>query len=130
MAYEISADTGETVITVKTKGDLEAEEFHKMITETEVFCREKSIRKVLVDHTSSTVQHISAEEIHGVAMLCSILNDAMEGGKLAVVLIHDIDYGLGRMWHSYAINNLNFDSELFRNRQEAEAWLEESTQSN
>ena len=124
MAYEIKTFDDKSLVLVKTCGDLEAEEFHKMITETEVLCREQLIRKVLVDHTASTVQNISSEEIHGVAMLCKILNEAMgTNGRLAVVLIHDIDYGLGRMWQSYAVNNLSFESELFRNRKDAEDWL-------
>ena len=123
MAYELLVDVKRDLMIVKTSGDLQAEEFHKMISETDLKCRETSIKKVLVDHSASTVQNISADEIHGVAMLCSMMNDTIEGGKLAVVLIHDIDYGLGRMWHSYAVNTLSYESELFRSRQDAESWL-------
>lgn len=123
MAYDIFTNDQDSLVTVRTQGDLEAEEFYEMIKKTEVVCREKGIRNALVDHSASTVRNISSEEVHSVALLCAILNDAMSGGKLAVVLIHDVDFGLGRMWESYTTNKLSYTSRLFRNLTEAEEWL-------
>ena len=123
MAFNIYVDDELAAVLVKTEGDLKAEEFHEMIIEGKAKCEEASINKVLVDHTASTVKNISSSEVHGIAMMCSVLNDVMTGGRLAVVLIYDVDYGMGRMWESYTINKLEYDSRLFRNVNEAREWL-------
>ena len=123
MSFEIKIDSDNGTIRFKTSGDLEASEFYEMIKEAEKLCREKSLKKVFVDHTASTVRNLSADEIHGIALMCTVMNEVMKGGKLAVVMPGDLDYGLGRMWHSYSIDKLEYDSMLFRNLEEAEEWI-------
>ena len=43
---------------------------------------------------------------------------------VAIVVEKDIDYGLARMWEAY-ITGLNWESYVFRSRQEAESWIKE-----
>lgn len=121
--YGLSHEREHDLVVVTTQGDLTASEFFAMIGRTKELCEETGARRVLVDHSNATVGRVRHDEVRGVASFCSVLNRVLRGGRLAVVLVADIDFGLGRMWLAYSEEMLEFESALFRTRGEAEQWL-------
>jgi len=120
-SLELVPDTG--LIRVATTGDLHAEEFLVMIRETNRLVLASGRTRVLVDHSLATVESIPASGVRTVAKACEILNDAMRGGRMAILVTRDIDYGLARMWKTFADGLLAYDSALFRDYDEAIRWL-------
>lgn len=123
MPFTLNIDKTADMVVLKTQGDLVAGEFEDMIARTRETCREGGWPRVLVDHSLSTVHRISEEEVIFIAGLCEALNDVLAGGRLAVVLVQDVDYGLGRMWLTYTTGRLTYESRIFRTPEEALDWL-------
>lgn len=123
MPFHLEIDTAAGMVVLKTHGDLVAGEFEDMISQSREACRAGGWSRVLVDHSLSTVHRISEEEVIFIAGLCEALNDVLAGGRLAVVLVQDVDYGLGRMWLTYTTDRLTYESRIFRAAGEALDWL-------
>ncbi|REJ84396.1 MAG: hypothetical protein DWQ36_12880 [Acidobacteria bacterium] len=121
--YTLSHLPAQDLVEVVTRGDLDADAFFEMIGKTRDLCAQTDATRVLVDHSRASVGGVPHEGIRAVADYCTLLNRVLAGGRLAVVLIADLDYGLGRVWLSYAEEMLAYESRLFRNRREAELWL-------
>ncbi|MGE9295044.1 MAG: hypothetical protein ACQKBV_01975 [Puniceicoccales bacterium] len=125
MSYTINLEDDGFSIRVATAGDLEPAEFFEMIAQTNELSEKSKRRRVLVDHSLATVSSLTTEAIKDVACVCETLNDNLAGGRLAVVLARDLDYGLSRIWLAYVDDHLTFESRLFRERDAAVTWLEE-----
>lgn len=123
MSYAITTDDDIAAVVVTTGGELAASEFHAMIADVQRHCVESGLRRVLVDHSAATVRKLAADDVYAIARSCAVLNPELVGGQLAVVLVSDIDYGLGRMWQSYADDQLSYASGVFRSLDDARAWL-------
>ncbi len=125
MAYRISKETNSPVVKVTTSGELVADEISRLIVDIEDVCRLNETQYVIVDQSRSSARMISGDEVLYIAQKTRNLNQVLFGGRLAIVLVSDLDYGLGRMWESYTSDKLTFESELFRSLANAEKWIDE-----
>ncbi len=126
MAYRVSKEINSPVVKVTTSGEIDADEINSIIFDIERACLTYNTQFVIVDQSKSSAQKISGDEILGIAQMTAKLNKSLAGGRLAVILVSELDYGLGRMWEAYISGKLSFESELFRNLNSAEQWIDEA----
>lgn len=124
MSHEVKITRNGQRLDVVTAGNLTAAEFHTMIAEVGEICQRKGIAQVLINHAEAHVHGLTVAEIQGVAQLCTTINEALSGGRVAVLMADDLDYGLARMWLTYTADLLSYESALFRDFAEAVAWLD------
>ena len=88
------------------------------------FYEMKPTKDVLWDLREGTWKDISEERIHGLISFISKHAHIREGGRSAMVVPDDIDYGIARAFQSYTAD-LPFESGVFRTMDEAIKWLTE-----
>ncbi len=80
------------------------------------------------DFSAADAGGVESREIRDIAVLVSRYGQKRKGGRTALVLSGDLEFGLGRMFSSFIEMEMEkeenpFEFRCFRNRAEAEAWL-------
>ena len=120
--YTIAIDS-ELLIAETNSPELTPADFTTIIQAIVSALEKSSCKKVLVNHLNSDVSLLSATEIKFIAEQCEAFNETLVNGKLAVVLNHGVEFGLGRMWLAYSEGRHTFDSSIFVDLQDARTWL-------
>ncbi len=77
------------------------------------------------DITEAEVPAAPVDEICSLAQYVRSLSDARIGGKTAILSNDDLGYGMSRMLGTfYELENVPFEIQVFRRRNEATKWLE------
>jgi hypothetical protein len=80
----------------------------------------------LWDMRAITGNRISSDELRQVTFFTKQYSHKRTGGKTAMVMNSDLDYGLGRMSETFAeTEDLPWEIRIFRSMDEALAWMDE-----
>ena len=127
MASIVTARVEEMDLTVHTvEGRVTAAEVIDKIRE---FYHGGSITtNTMWDFTAADASRVESREIREIAVVVSRYGHKRKGGRTALVLPGDLEFGLGRMFSSFTEMEMEmednpFEFRCFRNRAEAESWL-------
>jgi hypothetical protein len=123
MKFEIRLDKENELIIVETTGRLSYEIFPEMIHKVISISEKTNFINGIINIENATIAPLSTNDIIKIAEDCRLMNEQFIKGKLAVVLVKDIDTGLGNMWKVYTGENLTYDTRIFRDVQEALKWV-------
>lgn len=120
MKTEIYEDMDVTVHTVR--GPLTV---LKVCDELDRYYAGRFTMRILWDLTGADLS--SWQRDHITRLICKVkeYSHLRKGGKTAMVLSRDLDFGISRMYQAYASGeNLEFEIEVFRDMEKAKQWLE------
>lgn len=121
-----SSDTenGLTVFTVIDKVDAE-----QLLRRVISFLTEEPTRFVLWDFRAGSLASLGSEDLKNIVEQGKQFADSRKGGRTAIVCSTDLDFGLSRMFQVYAeTSHVPFEISVFRNFDEAGAWLSNAKQ--
>ena len=78
----------------------------------------------LWDLRKATTQHVSAAEVQSIAALVKKHWAGSEAARSALVVSTDLDYGMARMYEMLMEGEIGPRVKVFRDMEEAKAWLE------
>ncbi len=110
------------LVTHRGSGDLsisEIEEAFEARLQDPEYC---AGMRVLWDCRESHIANFSAAELTGLVKYNADHQESRGGGRSAIVVSRDADYGVGRMFQSYA-EQLPWETMLFRDLNSAMRWL-------
>ena len=84
-----------------------------------------SYRYALTDCSRVEKFDVTAKGIQANAQVAYEVSKVNESFLVAIVTLSDLEFGMGRMWESYAAGS-KVTSNVFRTRDEAEAWLRDN----
>ena len=98
--------------------------FPEIQAEVVNFSSKYPVSKVLCDLTRGTVSDLTSREIEGILEIIGQKLESGAGGKAAIVALAGVDYGLARMFGTFAeIANLPIEVKVFRTSEIAHQWL-------
>ena len=81
------------------------------------------VRRILSDWSRVQRVEMDTGTIRKVAQMCGdAAREAEFRGRVAVVAVDDLTYGLARMWEAF-VDGAGWEHRVFRDRAEATAWL-------
>lgn len=90
----------------------------------EAFYSGQVTKRVLWDLTDSDVSELSKPEVESIASTPRAAQQQRQLGKTALVAPEDLAYGLSRMYQALThLENLPFETQVFRDKDEAMNWL-------
>jgi hypothetical protein len=99
--------------------------FPEICAEVRSFSSRDLTSKVLCDLTRGTVSDLTSKEIEGILEILGQKLESGSGGKAAIVALAGVDYGLARMFGTFAeIANLPIEVKVFRTYDIARQWLQ------
>jgi len=100
--------------------------FYEIMYEVKSFYdSDRPTKNVLWDLTEVTNIEITNEQVVEIANYRKRFSGQRSAGKTAIVAANDLYFGLARMFEMHSDLNLApFDVMVFRNRDEADSWLE------
>jgi hypothetical protein len=118
---EIVSDTQYHLTTFKCTGEITLQEILGAIAS---FYDETPTNYVLWDLTLARVPSITADQVRQVVDMVKQLGANREGGKTAIVLTSDHDFGLGRLYETLIdLKGHTFETRVFHSLDEAKIWL-------
>ncbi len=98
--------------------------FDEIWVQTRVLYEGVPAKLVLWDFTSGTVGNISSEEVRSIAHKGGQISSKIEGGKGAIFVPKDLDYGMARVFKVFCEEgNFPVEVEVFRDEAAAIKWL-------
>lgn len=118
---EITRVPEEDLTIFNVRGSLSAEE---IIEYSKEHYMDNPTQLVMWDITNGSISEIDVEEFGKISTAVKPYTEKRAGGKTAFVGSVDADFGMGRMYESYAeVEKLPIQYRTFRNRDEAMSWL-------
>ena len=80
---------------------------------------------ILLNHTELNTGPLTIDNVQAISDISVKYSEQLGTAKVAIVVDRDLDYGMTRMWQGMVERHTtSFDSvKIFRNRDEALAWL-------
>ena len=80
---------------------------------------------ILLNHTELNTGPLTIDDVQAIAIISKQYSEQLGTAKVAILVDRDLDYGMTRMWQALVESHTtSYDSvEIFRNRNEAVAWL-------
>lgn len=75
------------------------------------------------DFTEMNAERISSYDLRTVSRFVSGIKNKFDNGKWALVFNDDLGFGLARMWQAFTENNVNFQIQIFKDKEDAFKWL-------
>jgi hypothetical protein len=98
--------------------------FDEIWAQTRVLYEGVPAKLVLWDFTSGTVGNISSEEVRSIAHKGGQISNKIEGGKGAIFVPKDLDYGMARVFKVFCEEEkIPVEVEVFRDEAVARKWL-------
>ncbi|MDA8139990.1 MAG: hypothetical protein M0036_15185 [Desulfobacteraceae bacterium] len=95
-----------------------------IITTIEEYYRGQPTTHIIWDFTAATLNQCRDEDIQAIAVAANKHSKAWPDSKTALVLPGDLQFGLGRMYETFAeLENGATQVQSFRGMTEAQAWL-------
>ena len=115
----------DAVFEVTTSGDAIRQgyyDFTKAVLEHEEW---KPGGLILLDHTELNTGPLTVDDVQAIAIISGQYNEQLGTAKVALVVDRDLDYGMTRMWQVFVESHTTSyaSAKIFRNRDEAVAWL-------
>jgi hypothetical protein len=80
--------------------------------------------RILIDHTELNGEPLTVKDIYALAKMVGNYKEQFWMSKIAFLVGRDLEYNLLRMWQTFvATEDWYVSHELFRDRDEAIAWL-------
>ena len=115
--FEVENDL--TVFTVV--GEVDAEQVLSQIIS---FLTGEPTQLVLWDITVGSLERISSNDVRMIVERAAPFADRRKGGRTAIVCLRDLEYGISRMFQSFAdVMQVPFEMNVFRNLEKARGWL-------
>jgi hypothetical protein len=123
ITISIEAQNNLTVFTVKDVVDSE-----QLLAQVVSFLAESPTPLALWDLKPGSLASMASKELQSIVDRGKQFAESRRGGRTAIVCATDLDYGLCRMFETYAeISDLPFAINVFRNHREAREWLSGNT---
>ena len=104
-------------------GSVDAEQ---LTTQIISFLKGEPTQLVLWDITEGSLAAIPAKDLRMIVDLASPFAHRRKGGRTAIVCTTDLNFGLSRMFQSFAeLMHIPFEMHVFRVFEEAKGWLYE-----
>ena len=114
-------DAQQQLTTFKCTGEITAQEILNVLVP---FYKESPTLYALWDLTNARLINYSTEQSKQISVTAHALGSSRVGGKTAVVVASDHDYGMGRAAQiMYEIKNIPIEVNVFRSIEEAKHWL-------
>ena len=107
-----------------TSGDAVDEQFGDLLDAMLTHDKWKPGTPWLHDHSDLNAGPLTVDGIQKIAQLCADRRTTIGGGRCAIVVARDLEFGLARMWGVYVENKWDAVAAVFRSREEAIAWLD------
>lgn len=121
--FEVENDL--TVFTVVDEVDAE-----QVLSQILSFLTGEPTQLVLWDITVGSLERISSDDLWMIVKRVAPFADRRKEGQTAIVCLDDLDYGLSRMFQSFAeIMQVPIEINVFRNLEKAREWLNEARKS-
>jgi hypothetical protein len=118
----LEAESELTVVAVV--GDVDAEQVLSQIIS---FLTGEPTQLVLWDFREGSMASLSSIDLQMIVKRGAEFADRRKGGRTAIVCSKDLDYGLGRMFQTFAsLQHIPFEIQVFRSQEEAREWLNRS----
>ena len=113
------ADSGLTL--VKGTGKLTLEDFNGGLAQ---YYPNRVTALILWGETEADLSELDADALRGLVLRAKKKSTASTGGKGAVVYARPLEFGLGRMFQTFAeMEGLPYEVQSFQNFEDARAWL-------
>ena len=123
MAVDTRIDEETGIAIQEIRGDLSADEILKAQEDLYLESGFDPSRPCLWDATNGNVAGaMSGAEMQGAANRSTTLWERMAGGRTAILVAREADFGMGRMYEQMAAD-MPRELRVFRDRDEAVAWL-------
>ena len=110
-----------------THGKADAAQFLEMLNQVVALCGREKTANILLDHSDLDAGTLTMENIETLGRQAASKKDICMVRKCAQVVTNDLQYGLVRAWQimveMYDLTEL--ETRLFKNRDEAVAWINE-----
>jgi hypothetical protein len=118
----LEADSDLTIVTVV--GEVNAEQVANQIIS---FLTREPTKLVLWDFTEGSLASLSSKDLQMIIQRGAQFADRRKGGRTAIACSREVDYGLSRMFQTFAsLQHIPFEINVFRNLEEAVEWLNQS----
>jgi hypothetical protein len=115
----LEAENDLTVVTVVGKVDAE-----QVLRQIISFLTGEPTQLVLWDFREGSLADLSRADLQRIVKRGAPFADRRKGGRTAIVCSREVDYGLSRMFQSFAsVQHIPFEIKVFRDIQEARKWL-------
>ena len=125
MKFTIEYDESLGAIVLEAAGVMSVEHSKRMIDAEVEMLQKHPGASILYNQTTSSADALTGNDIFEISEYSAKLGELLEGKKLAVVLLDDLSFGLGRMWNSFTEEKVPFEIQLFRCKDEAAEWITE-----
>jgi hypothetical protein len=80
---------------------------------------------ILLNHTDLNTGPLKIDDVQAIANIAGLYSKQLGTAKVAIVVDRDLDYGMTRMWQALVESYTTSpdSTKIFRNRDEAVAWL-------
>jgi hypothetical protein len=125
MIVQFNLNYHDAIFEVTTSGDAILQgyyDFTKAVLEHEDW---KPGGLILLNHTKLNTGPLTIDDVQAIANISGQYSERLGTAKVAIVVDRDLDYGMTRMWQGFVESHTTSDdsAEIFRNRDEAVAWL-------
>ena len=122
---QFSINYHDAIFEVVTSGDANLQgyyDFTKAVLEHEEW---KPGGLILLNHTGLNTGPLTINDVQAIAAISEQYREQLGTAKVAIVVVRDLDFGMTRMWQVFveSYTTSNDSVEIFRNRDEAVAWL-------
>lgn len=77
----------------------------------------------LVDFRGCSTAGLSSDDIFELSEMIKAMDATLGGGNCAIVTSRELDYGLARMWQMMTEEHVQMDIDVFKDIDEARAWM-------
>lgn len=121
-----SADHGGDTTVFTVTGEVDASQVLGAIV---AFLRTAPTPYVIWDFRNGSLRRMASSDLRMIINRAGPLTGVRAGGRTAIICATDVDFGLSRMFQTFALlNDIPFEIHVFREMDAAEAWLYESKQ--
>ena len=126
MDYSVDYDPELDAVVMTTRNALTVDGMSKLVDELIVELRLRGAVNLLGNHSESSAVDLQTDDVRCISELASKISKVQQVKRFAVVLVADLDYGMGRMWQALSEGSVSFEIGIFRSLAEARAWLSDS----
>lgn len=118
---EVEPDSDTFIIT--TSGQGSAEGILAFLDDIVSHAAWRPGNNILLDHRKLDIADITVEGIERVSYHFQKMGPLLGGGKIALVMKKDIDFGIARAWELTTNENVDMQIGVYRSMDEARMWL-------
>jgi len=123
MRHEFSFDFHKPLVRVKASGIMTPASFNRQFRHLVDHPDWQPGTNILSDYTEIDGSRLTAEDVRGMAGSYRALADRIGPGRSAIVVSEALEFGLARMWVSWAEMKIPREVRVFTSMSEAEAWV-------